>query len=173
MRLFVAAWPSEDVHASLAALPRPERPGVRWTPPEQWHVTLRFFGELGVDDGVVAGLRVAEAVAAAHPVQAEVGPRVRRLGRGVLHAPVTGLEPVAAALASSTAGVGAGLADRPFLGHITLARARAKHGLDGLAGVEIAGRWVVREVSLVASVAAPRPGVPNRYEVIATLPLGA
>ncbi len=172
MRLFVAAWPSREMLARIAALPRPEVPGVRWTVPEQWHVTLRFFGELTVDDGVVAGRAVAEGAAASRPVMAVLGPRVELLGRGVLQAPVAGLEPVARALVATTAGVGAPPGSRPFKGHVTLARARGTRSLAGLAGAEVAGAWEVREVALVASVASRRPGTPNRYEVVATVPLG-
>ncbi|HSH23828.1 MAG TPA: 2'-5' RNA ligase family protein [Acidimicrobiales bacterium] len=156
--------------ARLAALPRPERPGVRWTRPEQWHVTLRFFGELSVDEVVTARRSMAAGVAGARPVAAVVGPEVRRLGRRVLQVPVGGLEPLAAALAASTAGVGAS-ADRPFVGHLTLARGRDDHSLDGLGGAGVHGQWEVRDVALVASVASPRRGVPNRYEVVATFAL--
>ncbi|MBW3575188.1 MAG: hypothetical protein KY450_10015 [Actinobacteria bacterium] len=172
MRLFVAAWPSEEVLTSLARLPRPERPGVRWSGRDQWHVTLRFFGELTVDEGVVAGRGVADAAAVAQPVVADLGPRVGLLGRGVLQVPVAGLEPVAEALAAATGEVGKPPGPRPFRGHITLARSRRKHGLDELTGVEVRGRWTVGEVALVASVASPRAGVSNRYEVVATFPLG-
>lgn len=172
MRLFVAAWPSEEVLSSLAALPRPERPGVRWTQPDQWHVTVRFFGEVTVDEGVAAGRGVAEAAATAHPVVADVGPNVGRFGRGVLQVPVAGLEPVAKAMVASTAEVGAPPDPKPFTGHITLARSRGKRTLDGLTGAEVRGQWTVHEVALVASLASKRPGVPNHYEVVATFPLG-
>lgn len=172
MRLFVAAWPSEEVLARLDALPRPERAGVRWTGRDQWHVTLRFFGEVGIDDGVSAGRGVAEAAAGTHPVVADLGPKVGRFGRGVLQVPVAGLEPVAKAVAATTADIGGPPDPKPFAGHITLARSRGKHSLDGLFGTEVSGQWTVREVALVASVAARRSGAANHYEVVATFPLG-
>ena len=43
-RLFVALWPAEDAIAELRALPRKDQLGVRFVPPENWHVTLRFLG---------------------------------------------------------------------------------------------------------------------------------
>ncbi len=46
MRLFVAVWPSAAVVDELRGLERPARPGVRWTTADQWHVTLRFLGEM-------------------------------------------------------------------------------------------------------------------------------
>jgi RNA 2',3'-cyclic 3'-phosphodiesterase len=45
LRLFVAIDPPEAVCQALAALPRPLR-GVSWTPPHQYHLTLRFIGEV-------------------------------------------------------------------------------------------------------------------------------
>jgi RNA 2',3'-cyclic 3'-phosphodiesterase len=44
LRLFVALDPPEAVRAALRELPRPLR-GVAWTPPHQYHLTLRFIGE--------------------------------------------------------------------------------------------------------------------------------
>jgi 2'-5' RNA ligase len=38
------------VVAQLAALDRPTRPGIRWTTEDQWHVTLRFLGEVGEEE---------------------------------------------------------------------------------------------------------------------------
>ena len=61
MRLFVAVWPPYEVVNSIAALERPPLPGLRWTTPDQWHVTMRFLGD--VDDGSVP------ALVAALPVQ--------------------------------------------------------------------------------------------------------
>lgn len=52
LRLFVAIDPPEAVRTALAALPRELR-GVSWTPPHQYHLTLRFLGE------VAAGKREA------------------------------------------------------------------------------------------------------------------
>jgi len=57
VRLFVAVVPPGDVLDRLAALRRPPRPGVRWTRREQWHVTLRFLGE--VDESAVPALVAA------------------------------------------------------------------------------------------------------------------
>src|SRR6185437_9701639 len=49
-RLFVALVPPADALAELAAAVEalPETAGLRWTRPEQWHVTLAFLAE--VDD---------------------------------------------------------------------------------------------------------------------------
>ncbi len=44
-RLFVAIDPPEPVRAALAAQARPIR-GVNWTAPHQYHLTLRFLGDV-------------------------------------------------------------------------------------------------------------------------------
>ncbi|MDP9386758.1 MAG: hypothetical protein M3Q48_02235, partial [Actinomycetota bacterium] len=88
MRLFVAVWPPADVVDGLAALPRPEVPGLRWTAPEQWHVTLRFLGEVDL----AAARRAFAATDITGAAVAELGPATGRFGRRVLHVPVAGLE---------------------------------------------------------------------------------
>jgi len=45
LRLFVALPLPEDLQDRLAALAEP-LPGVRWLPPENLHVTLRFIGDV-------------------------------------------------------------------------------------------------------------------------------
>src|SRR5438445_10975988 len=58
-RLFVAVWLPEHVLDLVAALPRPDVEGLRWTSRDQWHVTLRFFGNVELDDAVAALQRAA------------------------------------------------------------------------------------------------------------------
>lgn len=47
-RLFVAIDPPESVRTMLEAVPQPMR-GVSWTPSHQYHLTLRFLGNVRVD----------------------------------------------------------------------------------------------------------------------------
>lgn len=145
----------------LAGLPRPERPGLRWSPSAQWHVTLRFFGDVDVDEGVLAGQQVAEAAEMGRPVVAELGPSVDAFGRKILHVPVHGLEALAETLERSTTEVGATPSASPFEGHITLARNRSNAPLDDLIGTPVVGSWKVEEVALVASVSTGEPGCPT------------
>lgn len=161
-RLFVAAPPSPGVRAELLeALPRPDEPGVRWVPPDQWHVTLRFLGEADPEAAVGALRRVR-----AEPAVAELGPRVSRLGRSVVCLPVAGLDAVADAVALATADVGEPL-DRPFSGHLTLARLRHRAAC-GVTGTALSARFPVDEVALVASTLGPGGAT---HEVVATVPL--
>jgi 2'-5' RNA ligase len=162
-RLFVAAWPPVEVCGALAALARPAEPGVRYTTAEQWHVTLRFLGTAPVDAAVEAfGAVEAEAC------RAVAGPRVARLGRDAVVVPVRGLDEVAAAVRRATAGVGEPPDPRPFHGHLTVARLRARAAC-GVAGAAFGVDWWVREVALVRSETRPEGA---RYTTIATRPLG-
>jgi 2'-5' RNA ligase len=166
VRLFVAIWPSPEVVAALRAMPRPVVPGLRWTTEDQWHVTLRFLGE---EDEAAAAEALGRLRFGSRPV-AEVGPAVARLGDGILHVPVAGVDGLASAVGAATADVGMPPPARPFRGHLTLARAnRRGASLRGLVGTPLAGRWEVEEVALVASRLHPQGA---RYSVVrrVTLP---
>jgi 2'-5' RNA ligase len=170
VRLFVAVWPSEEVLERIAALLRPEVRGLRWTTPDQWHVTLRFFGEADEDE-VVAVFRGIDVESTGDTV-AHLGPATGRFGQRVLHVPVDGLEALARATVSATKGVGKPPDGRPFSGHVTLARSRTR-GVDlrPLAGQALAGRWPVRELTLVCSRLGAGEGRAARYEVVERLAL--
>jgi 2'-5' RNA ligase len=117
---------------------------VRWVPPDQWHVTLRFLGEAdeGAAVAAVRGVRSAPATAIA-------GPRVSRLGRSVVCLPVIGLERLAADVADATDAVGDS-PDRRFSGHLTLARLRHRAAC-GVTGSAFHAAFAVDRVTLVRS----------------------
>lgn len=164
MRLFVAVWPSPEVVDGIAAFPRPEIDGLRWTAPDQWHVTMRFLGEC--DE--TAALDALEAVDGRSTV-ARMGPTTGRFGWRIVHVPVAGLDALAAAVADATGGIGRPLEDRVFHGHLTLARVRDTRrrppvDIRPLADQPLAGEWPVNEVTLVQSKLGPGGA---RYEVVA------
>jgi 2'-5' RNA ligase len=164
VRLFVAVDLPAEVTDKVAALERPRLRSLRWTTPEQWHVTVRFFGEVPEDDlegpgGLRAALDTVPALLAEEapgPVEAVLGPAVAWFpGRQVLQVPVGGLDAVAGALSRATGGWGTP-PDRPFRGHLTLARARGgARGPASLAGAVLWARWVVGEIVLYRSVLGP------------------
>jgi 2'-5' RNA ligase len=165
-RLFVAVWPPPVVLDLVAALPRPAVPGIRWTGRQQWHVTLRFLGPVAELDEVASALAGLEAQAAV----AQLGPAVDRFGQRVLQVPVGGLDAIAAGVAGVTADLGQPADDRPFRGHMTLARARNGNvDLRPLTGHRLDARWTVTEVCLVESRLSPAGA---RYEVLGRYPLG-
>lgn len=162
-RLFVAVWPPEAVLDRVAALPRPPVEGLRWTSPDQWHVTLRFLGR--VDDAGAGAVAAALSGVAAGPVGAVLGPAVGRFDQRVLHVPVGGLEPVAEAVVDATRHLGRPPDDRPFHGHLTLARVAkgARVDLRPLAGAPIEARWDVDAIALVESHLSPKGA---RYDIL-------
>jgi 2'-5' RNA ligase len=170
VRLFVAVWPSADVVGVLTALTRPEVSGVRWTTRDQWHVTLRFMGQVAeADVGAATDVFGHIDLGAVGRVSAEMGPATACFGRGILQVPVEGLDALARVTIEATAAVGQPPDDRPFHGHVTLARARGRKGdVRPLRGTPLAARWKVAELTLVAST-PHRDG--SRYEVVSSLPL--
>ena len=122
-RLFAAVWPPEEVKQALAESlsPRPVAEGVRWSAPDRYHITLRFLGE--ADEA-----RAAEALAAVSSgsVSVALGPTVRRLGRNALVVPAHGLDELASAVATATDRIGGQQTERPYVGHLTVARVGRK-----------------------------------------------
>jgi 2'-5' RNA ligase len=163
-RLFVAVWPPDDVLDALAALPRVEEPGVRYTTRAQWHVTLRFLGSCAVGDALAAFEQVR-----AEPCVVVLGPAVSRLGRDVVVVPVRGLEALAAAVVQATAEVGEPPDPRPFTGHLTVARLRHR-GACRVAGAPIRASFPVEEIALVRSHTGDPGG--SRYETVARRRIG-
>lgn len=144
-RLFVAVTPPAAVMEVIAALPRPEVTGLRWTAPEQWHVTLRFLGEADVDVASSACARIDGA-----SCEVSLGPAVERLGPGVVMAPVHGLGALERAVRAATEAVGTPPDDRRYRGHITLARIKGRAPCP-LVGTPVSAGWTVTSVDLVRS----------------------
>ena len=166
MRCFVAVWPSPDVVDALAALPRPVAEGLRWSSKDQWHVTLRFFGELNdraLTDASAALVRAAAGLPS--PLIADGGPCTRFLGPGLVVWPVEGLSAAATSVEQMTTAIGKPPPARDFYGHITLARGR--QGLDLRRATELltplATSWAAASLTLVASELHPEGA---RYRVM-------
>jgi len=192
VRLFVAVWPPDSVVEMLRGIDRHDLPQLRWTTEQQWHVTLRFLGEVDAPDPVADALRaVPDTLHARHAhsdsdsdgdgddddggdadggVRAALGPATAWFpGRQVLQVPVTGLDALAQAVADATAPWAAHADDRRFSGHITVARTRGRaRGPVSLAGTSLAATWPVGSFELVASVLG-RGGA--RYETLDSVSL--
>lgn len=164
----MAVWPPPHVVEQLGSLPRPPVEGVRWTTPDQWHVTLRFLGTVPDPGVVVAALGAGPLPRAA----ATMGPGTECLGPAVLSLPVAGLDMLARTVVAATAGIGKPPENRPFRGHLTLARSRPsapRRVLRGLAPVEVTATWPVEEVTVVSSTLG---GAGSRYEILARTAIG-
>jgi RNA 2',3'-cyclic 3'-phosphodiesterase len=180
MRLFVALVPPADALDELAAAVDALRatPGLRWTRPEQWHVTLAFLAE--VDERTREALTPRlERVAHRHapPTLALAGGG--RFGRQVLWTRVDGdraaLRRLADAVRAAARRCGLPFDARPCRPHLTLARARGPAtdlaplaaALDGFAGRP----WSASDLHLVRSVLGAGPGRTAHHEPVASWPL--
>jgi RNA 2',3'-cyclic 3'-phosphodiesterase len=172
MRCFVAVWPTSDVVDALAALARPESDGLRWSQREQWHVTLRFFGDLNENEVALAAGAIADVAGAlVGPVTAQGGPGTRFLGPGLVIWPVEGLRAVAEAVEGATARIGQPLPERRFYGHLTVARGRRGADLRraGQVLVPLSMSWPVASLSLVESQLRPHGA---RYRELESFAVG-
>ncbi len=171
VRLFVAVWPPESVLELLLGIDRPDVKGVRWTSEPQWHVTVRFLGEVEDPAPVADALRAVPGrlrAGGGTEVRAVLGPTTAWFpGRQVLQVPVAGLDVLAGEVGAVTSAWGEP-DDRRFSGHVTLARARRQPGPASLAGASLAATWRVRAFELVSSDLGAGGA---RYETLATVAL--
>ena len=159
MRLFVAVWPSKPVVGALRRMPRLDHPRLRWTTEKQWHVTLRFLGDVDDDRVDAVGDELEAQLVGVPAVVAVSERRARRYGPAAIGVPVGGLDGLAAA---------AGGRER-FRGHITLARCRGQVPAGAMATGLPVLQWEVGEVALVRSHLDPAGA---RYETLRAFTLG-
>jgi RNA 2',3'-cyclic 3'-phosphodiesterase len=159
---------------------RAHAPEARWIEPANLHVTLVFLGHVAdermaeIDDALRRGASRHDGLSLS--IQGAGAFGARRRPR-VLFATLAGDVDRLAALAADLAGELAGIRrpeDRPYAGHVTLARARDPKGdaalaacAEDLAGVTF-GRVNVRDVVLFRSDLSPQGA---RYTPIASFPL--
>ncbi|MDA0566640.1 RNA 2',3'-cyclic phosphodiesterase [Streptomonospora sp. S1-112] len=154
-------------------------PGLRWSSPDEWHVTLVFLGE--VADDAVPG--VAERLAAEAARHAPFQVAVRGAGTfpgdpaqaSVLWAGLEGdvdeLTLLADGLRRAARKAGVRVDRRPYAPHLTLARVRPPGDVSALRytlGRLATAFWTVEEVRLMRSHHPRRP----RYETLQTWRLG-
>jgi 2'-5' RNA ligase len=178
VRAFVALELGEDVRAALEKLTaslRPRVSGARWVRPEGVHLTLRFLGDTPPSRIEQLLPLLAAAASGCEPLEArlaELGtfpgpgkpPRVLWLG--------IQLPPPAFALQAECEGaavaVGFPPEERPFRGHLTLARFRERVLRPALPPVDL-GVFSLETLALVRSELRPGGAV---YTPIARFPLG-
>ena len=134
---------------------------MRWIPEANWHVTLAFLGEAEIDD-VMEMLRRGEYEAAT----AELGVRMRVMGRNSLVVPVDGLDQLAAAVRTT---VFQEVPQQPFHGHLTVGRSIGKRPISGKTrtGQVLAPlAFDVNEIALVRSTLSPEGA---RYDTVGTV----
>ncbi len=186
--MFIALPLPEAVKEDLAEFLEPRQDaglrglGLRWTMPEQWHVTLAFLPDLADRHTDELLERLQRATARRNPlvlrlVGAGAFPhagRAKVLWTGVEH---DGEElmrlagGVRAAASKSGTAVGGGR----FHPHLTLARLGVAADISRLLAVleQYAGpSWQAGEIALIASYLGQGPNARPRHEVRATFELG-
>ena len=163
-RLFVAVWPPEEVVEHVRSLRRKDQRGVRFVPPENWHITLRFLGEVGEREVTTA---LDERERGGSPTVARLGPAVDVLGERALVIPVAGLDELARSIERATKHLGEPPGKR-FVGHLTLARCARGARLPAALGSLFADEFPVEEFALVESRLQPTGA---RYETVASWPV--
>lgn len=155
--LFSALVPPDDVVEAVAEALGEPGDGLRWEPPERWHITLAYYGPDEVD---TRAAWLAERLAG----RAGVDVRLEKAATfpGVLWLTVAGSDLTPLALAA-----GAGAEARPYVPHLTLARfPREEPGLAerwerGLSNFT-SRSWTAAEVVLMTSERQPGG---SRYRV--------
>lgn len=181
MRLFVALTPPveavEELRSAMAELAGLGS-GLRWTRPEQWHVTLVFLGEVG-DDTASALTRRLSRVASRHsPLSLAFGGG-GRFGHRVLWTAVQGDRDGLRRLADSAAAAARRsrlqVECRRYRPHLTLARAGSGTDLRPLV-TRLApwqgSAWVAQALHLVRSRLGAAPDGTALHETIGGWPLG-
>jgi 2'-5' RNA ligase len=181
MRLFVGLAVDEAVKETLERLTlrlRAKDDGLRWSTPDQWHVTLVFLGE--VDDG--ARRRLVRELAGVR--QPALTLRMKQLGvferAGILHAEVevaAELLRLYEAVATAVRRAGLDVEERPYRAHITVGRSRNKDGRKTIERLRraaeqqrLSGRWEAAEFLLYESQLSPGG---SRYVVQERFALGS
>ncbi|MFL6161691.1 MAG: RNA 2',3'-cyclic phosphodiesterase [Jatrophihabitantaceae bacterium] len=183
MRMFVAVRPPEQVLDDLADYVEPRRDvdsPLRWSRPEQWHITLAFLPSVADHqrDGLIE--RLAETAVSRPPFQlglAGAGAYPNPARARVLWAGVKGdLDPLARLagnLRSAAGRSGTHVEGGEFQPHLTLARiGRPLEVTRWLRVFDLyaSASWLVEEVVLYHSQLG---GGPARYTAVERFPLGA
>ena len=182
MRLFVAVWPPpgavDELMRALAEV-RTAVPQLRWTIPEQWHLTLAFLGEVADDRRPELERRLARAAARHHPLALRLS-GAGQFGNRVLVVKLNGDLPAMKRLAASAGAAarraGISVPDRPYRPHLTLARTGTT-GADELRPLAArlaafeSSPWTAAGFDLVQSRLGRGPGRRAEYRTVASWPL--
>ena len=173
-RLFVAvsvpAWVRGELDEQLTDV-RVALPSLRWLDPRDWHITVCFVGRVNETSA-------GAVVAATHAVAAEMDPFEARLdgslgtfGGRVLWAGIEAedLADVAARMREELLGRGVEVEERPFRGHMTVARVPARGTRIPRASVQgwtgPTSSWSVEELEVLESKPSGRGTRYESYEV--------
>ncbi|HET7310238.1 MAG TPA: RNA 2',3'-cyclic phosphodiesterase [Mycobacteriales bacterium] len=175
MRLFVAVVPPARALAGLDEAIGVREEQLRWVPPEQWHLTLVFCGEVAERHVGELTERLGRAAARTAPFDLRLvgagtfpkqAARARVFWTG-LGGDVTSLSRLAERCAAAARRTGIDVEERPYRPHLTLARARrdpvdARDAVSRLSSYD-GEPWTVSSIRLVHSTL----GASVRHETLA------
>ena len=183
IRAFLAIEPSEDVLQATLRLQeklKQEISGkISWTRPKGQHLTLKFFGDVSMEDvknisatvqDRVAGLSFNLKIEKLGVFPDARKPRVLWCGTS---GDVEKLSALQKQLDDDFAGIGFREEERPFRAHLTLGRIKDSHGLIGISEALnkhrafIAGEFTCNELILFQSKLTPQGAI---YTRLATFP---
>ena len=180
MRLFVAIpMPEETMRELGESVARMrKRAGaeeLRWSPPESWHVTLQFLGNVAAEQYAC----LLERLRGVRASPVKIAPqKIGAFGHaGILHVevkPTPELLELEKRVTTATSQCGFTREDRPYRPHITLARRRGRGGRNGIASLAAKGGelkpftgFIADEFALYESFL----GGAARYEIRRRFPL--
>jgi 2'-5' RNA ligase len=174
VRAFLAVYPDEHARGELSDIAPDDAADVRVTDMADWHVTLRFLGQLDEASMAAVADAAAAALATVPPFTVRLGP-MTALGSSarVLFVPVLGAESAAEAL-DGTLDPLVEPREWPYRGHLTLARARGRGRLrSSLSGLSVQVAFPVDEVALVVSRLEPDRAVHQVARRFSLAPAGS
>lgn len=182
MRLFVAAETDPGLHRALEAASkalRTTRAEAKWTTPAQWHVTLKFLGD--VPDAQLPAVVTAVRRAALQSIPVTVslaglgnfGGTSPRVLFARVDDPTGGLVRIAAMLEREFVPIGFAPETHILQPHVTLGRVKHPQPspalIQAVKSTPVAGEWRIEEIVLFSSVLTPSG---PEYEAAARCPLG-
>lgn len=176
LRAFIAIDPDAPLRAELAAAQSALKlgPAVRWTRPEQIHLTLKFLGEIPAQAArelAVALRRGCESLAPFTLRFEGLGcfpnakkPRVIWAG---LSGELDALQELFRRVDYECVTLSGRTEDRPFVPHLTIGRVKDTHARElqrigaalQSARIELSGEWTVRDFALMRSELTPQGAI--------------
>jgi len=145
-RMFLAVTPPPDVIDAISELPTKALRGVRYTRRKQWHISLRFLGDVERHEALEAFEQVSAPAATV-----TLGPSVELLGTRVVIVPADGLDGIVAAVDEHFGAIGEPR-EHDYQGHLTLARLKGRPlrdpSLVSVLGAPLSMRFEVDEIAL-------------------------
>jgi len=182
IRAFLAILPPEDILQAMSGLQeklkREVSGKISWTRPEGRHLTLKFFGDVSMEDVDKISAAVQNRAASGLSLNLKVeklgvfpDARKPRVLWCVMAGDVAQLSVLQKQLDTDFDALGFPKDDRPFRAHLTLARIKDPRGVSGLGealakhGTFAAGEFVCRELVLFQSRLTPQGAIYTRLAV--------